>query len=442
MGMTTDQLKATESFEEFLRSDSICYALLGYAGTGKSWLLAKWINDYISGSITLLASPTHKAAHVMRSFLGRAGIRFGASIAEARLGIPIVGTTAQLLGIRPEVSDDQDDSNMEFRRSMAGTIERMGEVEWIIIDEISMLSQGHFDLLIRLAREHGARVLVVGDPGQLPPVKAEAINFRRIVHRGLMRQVMRTESDTGITELATRIRNNEPWRDVIGSGVRHVKNTGRVFLNQLGEPMGENERDWSVYVAYRNVCVNAVNEAACQKLYGHSRHDLRSGEIVLATNGMSRFEKGEGRVPLCTPGETLVVEQMGGRGEWGTSVYVRSVQTGERFLAEFMTESARNDMGNPFNLELKKRNALAQRLQKESKEDRSVEHDRKAAWASYFDLRDNTVLGVSHPFAITAYKSQGSTYNTAFVDADDLGPFDYRAMYVAATRPSDRLVIG
>lgn len=440
MELTQCQAAAEARFEDFLDDPhAVTFGLFGYAGVGKSAMTARFIKNCITGTTALLAAPTHKAAHIMRRFLDRSGIEHQRDI-QKQLTTPVVGTTAQLLGIMPIIGDEQDASTMKFAKSTKGFIERVDDLDWIIIDETSMLSGQQFRMVRDMARDRGARVLVVGDPGQLPPVNADPLPYEKIAFKTMMRQVCRTDDETGITALATAIRSGKRWQSVRGTGVSHVADAAGTFLADLTEPMTHDESEWSVYVAYRNVSVNAINEAACQKLYGHSRFDIAEGEVVLANNSLHCYAPGVGKMTLCTNGEALVIESMGRSGRWGVNVTVRSLATGEDFVAEYLPERDRSDPNHPYNLEVVKLRAEAQRL--EALRDPNGETERRAAWVKYFNLRDNTVLSVSHPFALTSHKSQGSTYKRAYVDAADMAPFDPRALYVGATRPSDELIIG
>lgn len=442
MRLTASQQEAERRFQAFLDSDDPVFGLFGYAGTGKSTMLSRFIKDYVVGEAALLASPTHKAAHVMRSKLAKDGVDYQNTLIEAGVSFLVVGTTAQLLGIRPVISDEQDETEMKFAKAVKGYIEKASALDWVIIDEVSMFSQDQFNMVRDLARARGAKVMVVGDPGQLPPVKADRIKFDKFRHRSVLQEVCRTADDTGITALATAVRNGEDWRSVRGSGVDHVSNASGTFLAELTDPVSEHETDWSVYVAYRNAAVNATNQAACMKIYGHGRLDVAQGEVVVANNSMFRYVAGQGNIPLCTNGETLVVEAMGRRGMWGVNVEVRSVQTGTVFMAEYLPEDNLRNPDHPYNAELRRLREQAQALEKASRSDRSLDGERRSAWVKYFNLRDNTVLSLSHPFAMTSHKSQGSTYRRAFVDATDMAPFDQCALYVGVTRPSDELVVG
>ncbi len=68
---------------------------------------------------------------------------------------------------------------------------------------------------------------------------------------------------------------------------------------------------------------------------------------------------------------------------------------------------------------------------------------RREAWGRYFDHRDR-IICFAHPFASTAHKAQGGTYREVYVDVGSMLAYENgrNALYVAATRPSEKLIYG
>lgn len=67
-------------------------------------------------------------------------------------------------------------------------------------------------------------------------------------------------------------------------------------------------------------------------------------------------------------------------------------------------------------------------------------------WRYFWDFKDS-FHQVRHAYAITAHRSQGSTYDTTFVDWRDVllnqnRQEAYRCLYVACSRPRRRLILG
>jgi exodeoxyribonuclease V len=126
---------------------SLIFRLFGYAGTGKT-TLARRIAEDVDGGV-LFAAFTGKAAQVMRN----------RGCANAR--------TLHSLIYRPRGEKAEDETG-EMQPAFA--INRSSEVKrakLVIVDECSMVDEK----LGRDLMSFGAPILVLGDPGQLPPVK-------------------------------------------------------------------------------------------------------------------------------------------------------------------------------------------------------------------------------------------------------------------------------
>ena len=71
--------------------------------------------------------------------------------------------------------------------------------------------------------------------------------------------------------------------------------------------------------------------------------------------------------------------------------------------------------------------------------DRSTRNKR---WSEHYRIKQGTVMLFSHPFAMTIHKSQGSTFKDVYVNWGDCQRAGSRGLYVACSRPSDRLILG
>lgn len=305
--------------------------------------------------------------------------------------------------------------------------------------------------------EIGAKLLIIGDPGQLPPVNAAPIQWSTIPHVAELTQVMRTAEGSAIPLLAQEVRLGRDWTVVRGAGVTHTDKPGKAFLDSAGEPAA-NERDRSVFVAYTNRVVDEVQELACREVYGHGRLTFQPGQLVISESRfeaevMTYMEKYGRSYPraqvVANNADELVVKSIGGPGQWGLVVELaRAEGGGKTFAAEYLTEDEVANKRHPYNLAVAAAFAKANGLQADWKKDRNnfrLDQQRKDAWSAAFDLKDRTIISFRHPFALTSHKSQGSTYRRVFVDAADIERFPetgVQSLYVAATRPSEELVIG
>ena len=71
---------------------------------------------------------------------------------------------------------------------------------------------------------------------------------------------------------------------------------------------------------------------------------------------------------------------------------------------------------------------------------------KKISWGGFWALKNEFMHDVRPCHAITAHRSQGSTYRSVFVDVEDiLSNYNtteaLRCLYVACTRASDILVL-
>lgn len=165
------------------------FRLFGFAGTGKT-TLARHLAEGVDGDV-LFAAFTGKAALVLRSR--------GAKKAS----------TIHSLIYRPrgeELVEDGDTgkSNMTPLFSL-NRQSPVAEASLIIIDECSMVDeQLGADLL-----SFGTPVLVLGDPGQLPPVSGGGF-FTDHEPDVLLETIHRQARDNPIIDLAAMARNGEP----------------------------------------------------------------------------------------------------------------------------------------------------------------------------------------------------------------------------------------
>ncbi|MEY4562335.1 MAG: ATP-binding protein, partial [Pseudomonadota bacterium] len=146
MSWSPQQDQAIKAVKDWLadkRSPQI-FRLFGYAGSGKT-TLAKHMAEDVDGEVLYMAF-TGKAALVLR----KKGC-VGASTIHSAI-------------YKPE--EDPVTGHMEFKLNPDSPVATAGLV---VVDEVSMVGED----LARDLLSFGSKVLVLGDPAQLPPVKGE-----------------------------------------------------------------------------------------------------------------------------------------------------------------------------------------------------------------------------------------------------------------------------
>ena len=161
------------------------FRLFGYAGTGKT-TLAKYFADHVEGEV-LFAAFTGKAAQVLRAK--------GAKNAR----------TIHSLIYRPrgeeEVSDEETGKTSMSPMFSINRQSPLSQAKLIVIDECSMVDEA----LGRDLMSFGTPILVLGDPGQLPPISGGGF-FTEVEPDFLLTDIHRQARDNPIIDLAMQVR--------------------------------------------------------------------------------------------------------------------------------------------------------------------------------------------------------------------------------------------
>lgn len=173
--------------------------LVGYAGTGKTTLMAKFINDLVDKKISkriVMAAPTHKAVNIAKSKLFPNPEQ---DYTELNKIINIM-TIHRLLNYQSYVGQEGE------KFFAKGNIEPNWSIyDLIVVDECSMLSNqiiGDIKQLINKETNSGVKVIYVGDPAQLPPVnQSDSKIFNGNIKKLELDKIIRT-SNQMIMELS------------------------------------------------------------------------------------------------------------------------------------------------------------------------------------------------------------------------------------------------
>ena len=209
MQFSTQQDEALRAVSRWLREPkSQVFRLFGYAGTGKT-TLARHFAEEVDGDV-LFAAFTGKAAQVLRSR--------GASNAK----------TIHSLIYRPKGEEEvEDEVTGKTSVSPMFSINRQSPVaraRLIVIDECSMVDEAlGKDLL-----SFGTKVLVLGDPGQLPPVSGGGF-FTEAEPDCLLTEIHRQAKDNPIIQLAMQVREG---REIMHGDYGTARVIGRQDVTQ------------------------------------------------------------------------------------------------------------------------------------------------------------------------------------------------------------------
>lgn len=145
----SQQIEALDRINNWLKSDRTFFTLMGYAGTGKSTVIKKIIDEYRYG--ICVSATTHKARKVIENTTGREG-----------------KTLHSLLGLSPDVSISDFDPNFPIFNPINPS--KICDYNFIIIDESSQINFELFKLLKEKASKCNVHILFMGDSYQIPPI--------------------------------------------------------------------------------------------------------------------------------------------------------------------------------------------------------------------------------------------------------------------------------
>lgn len=178
------------------------FRLFGYAGTGKSTIL-KDVLDALSCEY-VVATYTGKAAQVLKS-KGTRCRTIHSALYKVHMTDPEV-IKAKMEAIESAPTDKIQSLKEELRalnqpRYSLDPESIFGEVDLIVLDEVSMVGED----LARDILSFGVPVLVLGDPGQLPPISGAGF-FTQAEPDFLLDEIHRQAAESPIIHLATTVR--------------------------------------------------------------------------------------------------------------------------------------------------------------------------------------------------------------------------------------------
>jgi len=150
-GLYKSQVLALNKLSDWWNSSDKECVISGFAGTGKTYLIKYFLTNIVNKTY-IVTAPTHKALRVIENQIGSKGL-----------------TLQSLHGLKPNVElSTFDIDNLNF--DSIGTT-KIQNYSLVIIDEASMINKDLFELNRHRSKEYNVKILYLGDPYQLPPVK-------------------------------------------------------------------------------------------------------------------------------------------------------------------------------------------------------------------------------------------------------------------------------
>lgn len=386
--LNSDQAKALKSLINWINSDKQFYLLMGSAGTGKSFILQAFLKQLRDLGKTqsdypvVFTAPTNKAVKVLATMA-----------MQWKLDVDTV-TCHKLLGLKPVKRNNQLEFEPNSEESVGKNIQYY---RLIVVDEVSMLPELLWTFLSSACNPN-QKILFVGDPDQAPPINEnfskafEIQNFSKLTqierYSGAIGKVAETLRKTIYEELPS-VPVFESIEDTIAPVIVQSQTMWEINLvRQFNSPEYKADQNYVRAIAYSNRRVESLNLKIREKLYGIDAPEYLEGERIItqeAYDGISFV------IPTSEEG-IIVSAQECMIGRWQSwSLQIRF----DNGVLATIPVIARNDKAQ-FEQYLK---------------DLIAEKQWQKYWAQKEQFAD-----IRYPFALTAHKAQGSTFNNVFVD--------------------------
>lgn len=383
--LNEEQQHALNRIKGFINSDKAFFVLVGYAGTGKTTLVSKLVQEI---KVHLTAT-TNKAAHVLSQATNEPA-----------------STIHRFLGLKPRYGKLEQTTPCTTRNAL------------VLVDESSMIDEDLLEFIKKNHQTHNNRYILVGDPTQLPPVTMDyspVFYLGKDVPASKLTTIMRQE-DSPLQELVISLRkwiegSDQP--DLVPNGADilclNEADFETAYLQSMLDPNWHGQK--SKYISWTNKKAIQVNHRILTSVRGTPL--FHEGDLV----NCNRYIKNND-VSISTDSLVYINSVDHGHEEKGKEGCYVEIE-GEMFFSPYEP------------------NAVAQMTQ--LMQDVNDYDGLRHVTSKWIDLR--------HAYGITVHKAQGHTFEDVFIDLGDIRRAKYpypnlykRLLYVATSRASRRVI--
>lgn len=410
----------------------------GYAGTGKTTAIAAFIAvlKEFKHKYVLLA-PTGRSAKVLANYTGT-----GAK------------TIHKQIYRQKSLKDGVGQFSLDMNKSRDTVF---------IVDEASLLTVGAAsgnnslfgsgnvldDLITYVKSNEGNRLILMGDPAQLPPIgldRSPALDpyylerYTRVLE-GYLKSVVRQEKESGILYNATLLRNEiekedagDPELDVKGfEDIRRV--SGGELIETISDAVDTYGEDEVVVLCRSNNRANRYNQGIRQSILFREEQLTRGDKLMIVKN-CYQFMENIPDINFIANGDVARLERICGYEE----------RYGLHFASATLSFPDYNQVEIEAKIILDTLSSVSPALSSDQQralfdqvyaDYDSIKTKRKRIAAVREDPYFNA-LQIKYAMAITGHKSQGGQWKCVFIDnpfwGDEMTLDDKKWLYTAITR--------
>ena len=445
---TADQTEAIRRFSAFVEqsSSSSIFLLKGYAGTGKTTLIASWLKPLLKqGYKVVLMAPTGRAAKVMSTYAKakantihtriyfaqqnkQGGIQFTLQKNKFRKAVFIVDEASM-------IGDEQSSAQLFQNGSL-------------LQDLISYAQQGD-----------RCKLVFVGDTAQLPPVKQElspalnqnylSLHFSTEVAEVELSEVLRQDALSGILHNATNLRNlmheniDDHFQFLIRNktDITHLQD-GYDIQGALEDGYRDVGRTETTIIVRSNKRANQYNRQIRTQIMS-LENDLAVGDLLLVVKNNYFWLTPDSQAGFIANGDVIeILRILSFQQLYGfrfAKVHVQLVDYPDQDAFDtVLILDALDAEGHALTYE--QSNELYQKVRQD--------YSHLPKYKQYPEVKKNpffNALQVKFAYALTCHKAQGGQWKRVFIEKPYLpeGPSVdyYRWLYTAITRASEHLFL-
>ena len=445
---TADQIEAIRRFSVFVEqgSSSSVFLLKGYAGTGKTTLIASWLKPLQRlGHKVVLMAPTGRAAKVMSSY------------AKAK---------ANTIHKRIYFAQQNKQGGIQFtlqKNKFRKTVFIVDEASMIGDDQssVQLFQNGSLlqDLISYVQQGDRCKLVFVGDTAQLPPVKQEmspalnqnylSLHYSAEVSQVELSEVLRQDALSGILYNATNLRNlmhdniEDHFQFMIRNKVdiTHLQD-GYDVQGALEDGYRDVGRTETTIIVRSNKRANQYNRQIRTQIMG-LENDLAVGDLLLVVKNNYFWLTPESQAGFIANGDVIEILR----------IFSFQVLYGFRF-AKVHVQLVDYPDQDPFDtvliIDALDADGHALTYEQSNQLYTKVRQDylHLPKYKQYPEVKKNpffNALQVKFAYALTCHKAQGGQWKRVFIEKPYLpeGPTVdyYRWLYTAITRSSEHLFL-
>jgi exodeoxyribonuclease-5 len=417
LSLNPEQEVAVKSLLDFIMDPdpaSLSFAFGGFAGTGKTFCMREVIARCVGSKLKMaFTAPTNKAAKELRRVTGEASTIFS------------------LLGLRIDKSG-------EVKQLVSGKAPTdISDLDVIFIDEGGMINRNLHGILEAKCQAANVKVVFMGDRAQLPPIgEAESLIWKGKLDANLTK-VMRHDNQilTLVTSIRSVMDSMAPSINLNSDndGVEGVwKMTKAAFKEDIYKKATEGafaDGSKGKVLAWRNVKVAEYNNLIRHAIFGA---EAQAGNYLVGDRVVAAGPCLRGDESLLNTDDEALVE----------GVIACRHPMEPRYQAVEL--KCRTELNKVIRLLVLHPESLTQY----NNDSQQLAHDAKGngkLWKRFWEHKD-LFHDIKYAYALTVHRAQGSTYQSVWVDYQDVlmnrsRKEAFQCLYVACSRPTTQLFL-